>query len=324
MSAPLRPERRARVAREPLTSRLPRSLPPVLFALAAQLAGAPAAAESVTFAFAPPTGASFEFREWGTIAYKWGAHVDTLAIGQRSGWTFAPEGSGLRLTEATQELAMAKEGKPFHHPLLEASAKSTTVYHLAADGALQRMDGLRSNTERVVAALEGEAKESAKKRLAEGRLGESERWLWFERFEILAGQTLELDRDYWFRTAAPSDDGWVAYQVLFRLGPWETTPAGRRLRVQLAYVADALATIPAAVELRPKIRTRFDPAAPGKVLTGYQIRGNASRLVDPATGLVWREQAFRRETHVERPVEEIGISISIEARTDFTLTPLAP
>ena len=304
-------------------ARRARLLAPLLLA-AGPLAGAAATAETVAFAFAPPAGASFETREYGTLSFKWGAHVDTLAIGQRTTWTLAPEAGGLRLTAATQELAMAKEGKPFQHPILEAGARSRVTYHLAADGALLRMDGLRADRERVVAALEGEAKESAKKRLAEGRLGESERWLWFERFEILAGQTLELDRDYWFRSASPSDDGWIPYQVLFRLGPWETTPQGRRLRMQLAYVADALATIPAATEIRARIKTRFDPAKPGPLLRGYELRGNASRLVDPATGLVWREQSFRRESHVERPVEELGITIATEARTDFTLTPLAP
>jgi len=290
--------------------------------VAAPLAAAPA--ETVTFAFAPPAGRSFEFREIGTLSFKWGAHVDTLAIGQRAHWSFAPDGAGFALVDATQELAMAKEGKPFSHPLLDAGAKSRTTYHLRSDGALQRIDGLRGDAERMVAALEGEAKQSAKKRLAEGRLGETERWLWFERVEILAGQRLELDRDYWFRSAMPSDDGWVPHQVLFRLGPWEETPHGRRLRIQLAYVADARATIPAAVELKPKVATRFDPAAPGKLLAGYEVKGNASRLVDPATGLVWREQTFRRESHVERPIEEIGITISVESRTDSTLTPLAP
>lgn len=298
-------------------------LPRPALCLAALLAAAPALAETVTFAFAPPTTTILEVREYGTIAFKWGAHNDSVAIGQRTHWTFAREGAGLRLTDATQELALAKEGKPFEHPVVSAAAKSSVVYRLAADGALDRVEGVRANAERVVALLEGEAKESARKRLEEGRLGETERMLWFERFEIFAGQTLELGRDYWFRSASPSDEGWVRYQVLFRLGPWEETPAGRRLRVQLAYSQDALAAIPAAVELKPRVRTRFDPERAGRVLEGYQLRGNATRLVDPATGLVWREQSFRRESHEERPADEIGITLAIEARTDFNLSPLA-
>jgi len=304
-----------------MPSFLPRLLPSLLWLVTA--AGA-ARAESVTFAFAPPIGARFEVREYGTIAFKWGGHDDRIAIGQRAHWSFSRDGAGLRMTDATQELAIAKDGKPFEHPLLAAGAKSRVDFRLGADGALQRVDGTRGNAERMVAVLEGEAQESAKKRLGEGRHDESERWLWFERFEIYAGQTLDLDRDYWFRTAAPSDDGWVPYQVLFRLGPWETTPQGRRLRVQLAYVADAPAAIPAATEIRPKVRTRFDPARPGKLLSRYQYRGTATRLVDPATGLIWREQSFRRESHEERPIDELGITIAIEARTDFTLTSLAP
>lgn len=301
-----------------------RCLAPLALALTLAPLAAAAGAETVTFAFAPPLDRSFEVREIGTVAVKWGAHNEEVAIGQRSHWRFARGANGLTLTDATQELAMAKGGKPFEHPALAAGAKAAVEYRLGPDGRLDRLVGSQRNAERMVAALEGDAKESAKKRLAEGRSGESEQFLWFERFEILAGQTLELDRDYWFPSAWPSDDGWVPHHVLFRLGPWEQQPQGRLLRVQLAYVQDAPATIPGAVRLAPRVRTRFDPERLGKVLTGFQLRGNATRLVDPVTGLVWREQTFRRESHVERPVEEIGITIALEVRTDFTLTPLAP
>lgn len=304
-------------------TKLPRRFFPLALALA-PLAVAPAAGESVTFAFAPPTGVTLEAREYGTVAVKWGAHNEEVAIGQRSHWRFARGAAGWTLTDATQELAMAKGGKPFEHPALVAGAKATIEYRLGPDGRLDRLVGSQRNAERLVAALEGEAKESAKKRLAEGRSGESEQFLWFERFEILAGQSLELGRDYWFPSAWPSDDGWVPHHVLFRLGPWEPAPQGRLLRVQLAYVADAPATIPGAVRLAPRVSTRFSPERMAKVLSGYQLRGNASRLVDPTTGLVWREQSFRRESHVERPIEEIGITIALEVRTDFTLSPLAP
>lgn len=297
---------------------------PLALALALAPAAATADAERVTFTFAPPLGRTFEVREIGTVAVKWGAHNEEVAIGQRSHWRFARGGNGLTLIDSTQELAMAKGGKPFEHPALAAGAKASVEYRLGPDGRLDRLFGSQRNAERMVAALEGEAKESAKQRLAEGRSGESEQFLWYERFEILAGQTLELDRDYWFASAWPSDDGWVPHQVLFRLGPWEETPQGRRLRMQLAYVENATATIPGAIRLAPKVRSGFDPGRPGKLLTGYRLSGNANRLVDPATGLVWREQSFRRESHVERPVEEIGITIALEVRTDFALTPLAP
>jgi hypothetical protein len=296
-------------------------LAPLVLCLAA---AATARAETVTFAFAPPLGQSFEVREVGTVAIKWGGNREEVTIGQRDHWTFSRSGNGLRLTDTTQELAMAKDGKPFQHPAVATAAQSGVVYHLGLDGRFERLVGSQRNAERMVAALEGEAKERAKQRLQEGRVGESEQFLWYERFEIFSGQTLELDRDYWFRCAWPSDDGWVPYQVLFRLGPWESTPAGRRLRVQLAYTQDALAAIPTAVELTPRVRTRFDPAKPGRTLKGYQYRGNATRLVDPATGLIWREQSFRRESHEERPIDELGITIALEVRTDFTLTPLAP
>lgn len=294
-------------------------------ALALALLGPAAAvrAESVSFTFAPPLDATHEVREIGTVAVKWGAHNEEIAIGQRSHWRFARLASGFSLTDATQELAVAKGGKPFEHPAIAAGARASVEYRIGPDGRLDRLVGSQRNAERMVAALEGEAKESAKQRLQEGRTGESEQFLWYERFEILAGQTLELGRDYWFESAWPSDEGWVPHQVLFRLGPWEPTAQGRRLRVQLAYTQDALAAVPGAIRIEPRVATRFDPARLGKLLRGYQLRGNATRLVDPATGLVWREQSFRRESHVERPVEEIGITIALEVRTDFTLAPLA-
>jgi len=296
-----------------------------LAALALALAAASpvVAAESVTFAFAPPTDRVLQLRSYGTGTMKWGGNKEVVEVGMIAHLRFVPTANGYRLTDQTQDLAMAMDGKRVESKLLDVVRRHRLTWILGRDGRLERVDGARENFAAMIPLLEGESKKRAEQRLAEGKFGEDDVASWFETYEILAGQTLELDRDYWFRHARSTDDGWVAYDVLFRLGPWEETPYGRRLRQRAAFVPSALVELPRAEKLEPKVRSRFDPARPGELASGYKITGNASRLIDPATLLVWREQIYRREEHEIRPIEEVGITFAIEARLDTTLTPVA-
>lgn len=300
------------------TRRLPAAL-----ALACAVASPLAAAETVTFAFAPPTDRAFELRSYGTGTTKWGGNKEVIEVGMISRLRFAPTAGGYRLTDQTQDLAIAMDGKRVESKVLDVVRRNRLTWYVGRDGRLERVEGARENFAAMIPLLEGEAKKRAEQRLAEGEFGGDEIATWFETCEVLAGQTLELDRDYWFRHARSTDDGWVVFDVLFRLGPWEETPHGRRLRQRAAFVSNARAELPQAVELAPKLRSRFDPARPGALARGYKITGNASRLIDPATLLVWREQVYRREEHEIRPVEEVGITFAVEARLDTTLTPVA-
>jgi len=293
----------------------------VATALAATAAGA--GAETVTFAFAPPTDRALELRAYGTGTMKWGGNKEVIEVGLISHLRFAPTASGYRLTDQTQDLAVAMDGKRVENEFLEVVRRHRLTWILASDGRLERIEGARENFAAMIPLLEGESKKQAEQRLAEGRFGEDDIATWYETYEILAGQALELDRDYWFRHARSTADGWVGYDVLFRLGPWEETPVGRRLRQRAAFVKSALVELPAAERIEPKIRSRFDPNKPGPLANGYKITGSASRLIDPATLLFYREQLYRREEHEIRPVEEIGITFAVEERLDSTLTPVA-
>jgi len=281
------------------------------------------AAESVTFAFAPPTDRVLQLRSYGTGTMKWGGNKEVVEVGMIAHLRFVPTANGYRLTDQTQDLAMAMDGKRVESKLLDVVRRHRLTWILGRDGRLERIDGARENFAAMIPLLEGESKKRAEERLAEGKFGEDDVASWFETYEILAGQTLELDRDYWFRHARSTDDGWVAYDVLFRLGPWEETPNGRRLRQRVAFVPSAMVELPRAEKLTPVVRSHFDPTRPGALASGYKITGSASRLIDPATLLVWREQIYRREEHEIRPVEEVGITFAIEARLDTTLTPVA-
>lgn len=277
----------------------------------------------MTFTFAPPVDRGYELRAYGTGTIKWGGNREVVEAGLLARRTFTRAGVGYRLAEVTRDVALAMDGERLESKLLDQLKRNRLTYVIGADGAFQRLEGARENLERMVPLLEGESKKSAEKRLAEGRFGDAERADWYATYEILAGQKLELDRDYWFHHAHPTDDGWAPHDVLFRVGPWDETPNGRLLRQRVAYVRSALLEIPGAVELTPRVRSRFDPAAPGPRASGYQITGNVSRLIDPATLTIWREQLYRREAHEIRPVEEVGITFVVEARLDFTLTPAA-
>jgi len=254
---------------------------------------------------------------------KWGGNKEVVEVGLHSRLRFVATSGGYKLTDQTQDLAMALGGKRVENERLDVLRRHRLTWNLRGDGALVRIDGAKENFAALIPLLEGESKKRAEERLAEGRFGEDDVATWYETYEILAGQTLELGRDYWFRHARSTEEGWIPYDVLFRLGPWEETPNGRRLRQRLAFVKSATIEIPAAERIRPKVRGSFDPEKPGKLVSGYKITGTASRLIDPATMLVWREQLYRREEHEIRPIEEIGITFAVEERLDSTLTPAA-
>jgi hypothetical protein len=260
----------------------------------------------------------------GTGTFKWGGNKETFSAGIRARQIWSRSGGGYRLVEQTEEVAFAIDGKPAKSAMAAKLAANRLAYVVAADGALVRVEGARENLERLLPLLEGESRKSAEKRLAEGRFGDGEAASWFDTIEILAGQTLELGRDYWYPAATTSDDGWVPHQILFRLGPWEETPVGRRLRIRGAFVRSALVEIPAAVRIAPRVRSRFDPERPGKLATGYTVTGNFSRLIDPATMSPHRDQLYRRLATEIRPDDSIGITFAVEERLDVTYLPLAP
>lgn len=284
----------------------------------------PAAADSlpVAFAFAPPAGAYIQ-RELFVETAKVGGIQKRISLASESSLQVSQEGGRAFLLYRVHRAAAARDGKPSDAAMVAAMTGGETVHIVRPDGVLARIDGLRRFTERLLPTLQGEERSALEKRLRENRLEDRTRSNWFENAEILAGQTLELGRDYFFDSAWPTDHGWIRHQTLLRLGPWEKTPHGRRLRLQLAYVADARSEVPGAVRLQPKVATAWNPVAPGKPAKGFTISGNASRLVDPATLLVWKDQSVRRVRNRLEVSEEMALTISSEEKSDITLEPAA-
>jgi hypothetical protein len=94
--------------------------------------------------------------------------------------------------------------------------------------------------------------------------------------------------------------------------------------VKLAYVADARADVPGATRIEARVATAFSPNLPGKLAKGFTLSGNSSRLVDPSTLLVFKEQSVRRvQTRVELS-EEMALTVTSEEQSDITLEPATP
>lgn len=290
---------------------------PLLAAVSAAQ-GAPA---PVTFAFAPPAGAVFVQREIFVETARLGGIQQRISMASEVSLEVAREAGRPALHYRVERAAAARDGKPSDAAMVAAMTGAETVNILHADGVLVRVDGMRRLFERVLATTTGEERSALEKRLRENRIEDRLRANWFETTEILSGQTLELDRDYYFDAAWPTDEGWIRHQTLLRLGPWEETAHGRRLRLKLAYVADARTEVPAAERLLPRVSTAFAPGRPAK---GFTISGSASRLVDPATLLVWKDQSVRRVRNRLEVSEELAITVSSEEKSDITLEPAAP
>lgn len=281
-------------------------------------------AKPVTFAFAPPAGGAFTQREIYVETAKLGGIQEQITLASEVSLRVSQEAGRSFLLYRVERAAAARGGKPSDAAMVAAMTGSETVNVVRPDGVLAKIDGMRRLTERMLPALQGEERAALEKRLRENRIEDRTRASWFEATEILAGQTLELGRDYYFDAAWPTDEGWIRHQTLLRLGPWEKTPHGLRLRLQLAYVPDARAEVPAAVRLQPKSSTAFTPATPGRLAKGFSISGGASRLVDPATLLVWKDQSVRRVRNRLEVSEELALTVSSEEKSDITLEPAPP
>lgn len=278
----------------------------------------------VTFAFAPPAGAAFMQREVFVETARLGGIHQRVTMASQARVDVSQEAGRYFLHYRIDRAAVARDGKPSDAAMVAALTGGETVNVVRTDGVLAKIDGLRRLHERLLPTLPAEERAALTKRLRENRIEDRLRANWFEATEILAGQTLELGRDYFFDSAWPTDAGWIRHQTLLRLGPWEATPHGRRLRLQLAYVEDARADLPGAVRIEPRVTGAFSPAAPGRAAKGYSISGNASRLVDPATLLLWKEQSVRQIRNRVEVSEELAVTVSSEEKSDITLEPAPP
>nr|AGC72416.1 hypothetical protein [uncultured bacterium A1Q1_fos_2037] len=276
---------------------------------------------AVTFAFAPPPGTSYRQREIFIETARLGGVQRRVSLASEVSVDISHEAGRYFLRYRIDRAAAARDGKASDAAMVAALAGGETVNIVRPDGVMAKIDGLRRLHERLLPTLPAEERAALTRRLRESRLEDRSRAAWFEATEILAGQTLELGRDYFFDAAWPTDEGWIRHQTLLRLGPWEPTPHGRRLRLQLAYVDDAREDLPAAVRLEPRSPGGFAPAAPGRIARGFRIAGNASRLVDPSTLLVWRDQTVRQIRNRVEVSEELAVTVSSEEKTDITLEP---
>lgn len=291
--------------------------------LVAVPAGVPAAtppSAPARFAFAPAAG-SYLQREIYTESARLGGIRQQIALGSEASVRISSEAGQVYILTRILRAAAARDGKPSDAAMVAAMSGGETVHFVRPDGGLTKIDGMRRLFERLLPTIAGEERAALERRLRENRIEDRARAAWFETTEILAGQTLELERDYYFDSAHPTDDGWIRHQTLLRLGPWEKSTYGRFLRLRLAYVADAQAEVPGAQRIEPKVATSFAPARPGKIATGFTFSGNASRLVDPATLTVWRDQTLRQVRTRVAVSEEMALTVSSEERSDVTLEP---
>lgn len=293
----------------------------ILFA-ACTLAGSPLAGESITFYFAPPANTVYQARKLEITEIRIGANREELTLGTLETLRLRQEAGAFYIASRIDKIAAAKEGKAIETPpAVEALLGSEIVRVFRLDGALQRITGYERLAAKALESMTGETRRSFEKFMAEGRQDDRDQAAWFE-VEALLGQTLELDRDYWFESAWPDESGWILHHSLVRLGPWVDSPHGRLLKVNLAYVGNAGGAVPGASRIVPKIPSRFDPRQPGTIGPKLKLEGASTWLIDPATAVVWRLQSRRKVSEPVQVSEELGVTLVTEEKIDLTLEPL--
>ncbi len=286
-------------------------------------AGAPLLGESVTFTFAPPANSAYQARKIQISETRIGATREELTLAMLETVRVRQEAGSTYIASRITEIAAAKEKKAIEMPAaIDAMKNSEIVRIFSPDGTLQRITGYDRMAAKALPSMTGETRKSFEKYMAEGRQDDRDQADWYE-VEVLLGQTLELDRDYWYFAAWPDESGWVTHQTLVRLGPWVDHPGGRLLTVRLAYVASAKAAVPSAEPLTPKVPSRFNARQPGTLAPKLKLEGASTWLMNPATAVVWRIQSRRKVSEPWQVSEELGVTIVTEEKIDLTLEALA-
>lgn len=288
------------------------------------LVGAPLFGEKVTFYFAPPANAAYQAKKIEITEVRSGMEREELTLASLETLRVRQEAGSYYIASRIDKIAAAKERKAIEvPPAVQAMVGSEIVRVFRIDGVLQRITGYEQMAARALPKMTGEIRRSFEKFMADGRQVDRDEASWYE-VEVMLGQTLELDHDYWYDAAWPDDSGWVLHQTLLRLGPWVDQPRGRLLAVHLAYVADARAAIPGATQLVPKVLSRFNARQPGAIGGAkIKIEGAATWLMDPSNAVVWRLQSRREVSEPIQVSEELSVTLVKEEKVDLTLEPLA-
>lgn len=275
----------------------------------------------MTFAYRPPVGRAFDLAESHAESFELGVKKEQILVRTRTRIEASREGDRIYLRARIEEVEATHDGRPEKEPIAQSLEGASFVRTVRPDGSLVAIDGNRAVYEKLAALSTGDRKAEVEATLEAGVIDDLDLYGWRQQIEMLAGQTLDLDRDYFFDDAFPTGrDGWVTHQTLFRLGPWENRPEGRLLRVSVAFVPDARAVIPAAVRIESRVRTKLDLRHLPKLAAGYKLTGNASHLVDPSTLTYWQAQVVRKIQQMTRVSDALSVTVTREQRETGVLT----
>ena len=292
--------------------------------LLAALAGAPVFGESVTFYFAPPANGAFQAKRLQISETHIGVVRDELTLAMLETLRVRQEAGSTYIASRVDQIAAAKEKKPIEMPAaIEAMKGSEIVRIFGLDGTLRRINGYDRMAAKALPAMTGETRKSFEKYMAEGRQDDRDRADWYE-VEVLLGQTLELDRDYWFDAAWPDESGWILHQTLVRLGPWVDPSPGPPAHPSISPTSRMRRRrCPARVASCRRCPRASTPVEPGTVGPKLRIEGASTWLMDPATAVVWKIQSRRKVSEPLQINEELGVTLVTEEKIDLTLEPLA-
>jgi len=269
----------------------------VCLAAAAHAAGSPA--ESITFRFAPLDGGSYVQRVDITRSKNLAARatqIDESSTRTRVS-TYKTE-SGWRVVHEPISAVARRNGQTVTNPIVDLLSKTVVTYRLDGDGHIQHVDGYVRLIERLREQLPAEMVEKLEQVLSVESLEAKDKAEWDSRFGDFIGLTVEVGES--IAASAPfvlPDGTTIMYRVTTRFVRFEPCGEARCVRVEQVYdsQADAVAQLSERVagELVEDIAALPPPADARRQATTGSITGKVSRLVDPSTMLIHREEVER-------------------------------
>lgn len=257
-----------------------------------------AAAETVTFHFAPPDGTNY-VQTLITVREKHleGVTDQTDRSEAKTAVSIKRSGDEYLIAATPLSNTMTRDGKAVQDPISALLHGLSITHVIDANGQVKEIRGYETLAERMSKGLPPEIVKALAPLLNEKTMVARETAEWNGRIGEFAGKTITIgeptDTEVPFRL--PSGES-LKYYMRTTVRGLEPCPAGMCARIEMTYNSDASQLGKAVGKTIVNLAAAAGKDLPDTKVTQSDVSGSASRLIDPKTMLLYGEKLARSVT----------------------------
>ncbi len=200
--------------------------------------------------------------------------------------------AGYVMTAKPVSLKLKRNGKPVKDPLTKLLQNTVVTYRISEGGQIQSVEGYGELADQALRSLPPESARAVAQALNEDALVARETAEWNGRIgdfaggEFTTGQSIDAEVPF----TLPNGEA-LTYFTTISFPGFEDCEAGSCVQVEQRYDSDAAAFGRLAGEIAKGVAGEVGGEAPS--VSDSRISGSASRLIDPATMLIYAETLER-------------------------------